>query len=392
WERGVTRFAHGAEQRFDRWRARFSSDPGTEDPIKIVAYRGYGTADKMYLKGRVQEDEGIPPASEEDSLWRNMINVYKRFESDEVAGARVLARFQGQEHEIVTDEEGYFDLWIAPAAPLPTDRLWHEIELELSSPQREGHPSTHSTGYVLVPPPSARFGIISDVDDTVVLTNATSVLKMARTVFLGNAHTRVPFAGVAAFYEALQAGITGHEFNPLFYVSSSPWNLYDLLVEFLEIQDIPLGPAMLRDWGISNDEVLPTKHAPHKRKSIFKILDTFPDLSFILIGDSGQEDPEIYHDVVHQYPERILAIYIRNLGRDPMRAEAINALAEEVTKAGSTLVLTDDTLAAALHAAQQEWISQEALPDIRAQVAVDTSDTDADTDAQAPTIVIEGKR
>ena len=177
--------------------------------------------------------------------------------------------------------------------------------------------------------------MISDIDDTVVLTGATSPLRMARTVFLGNARTRAPFPGVAAFYAALQHGVGRADFNPLFYVSSSPWNLYGLLTEFLTLRKIPLGPLMLRDWGINEREVLPTGHAGHKLEAIRKIMELYPDLPFILLGDSGQEDPEIYHRVVHDHPSRILAVYIRNVHPAPDRITAVRKLAEEVERAGA---------------------------------------------------------
>jgi phosphatidate phosphatase APP1 len=368
----------------ERWRARHSR----YGPIRLATYRGYGTTERLYLKGRVLEDEGIAPVTDDDSVWRNLINTYKRFESDEIPGARVVARFQGAEHEVVADEEGYFELWIEPESPLPADRLWHEIELEVVDPLPPDEKPARATGYALVPPPSARFGIISDVDDTVVLTNATSMLKMARTVMLGNARTRLPFEGVAAFYQALQGGEKGREFNPLFYVSSSPWNLYEPLTEFLEIQDIPLGPLLLRDWGFSNDEVLPTRHAPHKFKAIRQVLNTFPSLPFILIGDSGQEDPEIYSEIVHEFPNRILAIYIRNVSRKAGRAQAILTLAQDVTEVGSTLVLTEDTLAAAKHAARRGWVSPDVLPEVAARAVAEGGVT-AGAAEEEDAIVIE---
>lgn len=393
WKKVVTRVATRAEGKLDRLKGRlsrrFSREEGEEDPIIILPYRGYGTAQKLFLKGRVLQDEGIAPASEEDSLWRNFVNTYKRFESDEVPGAQVRARFHGTEQVAVTNEEGYFEFWLEPTAPLPTDRLWHEVELELLAPLRPDQPPARTTGYVLVPPPSAQVGIISDVDDTVIHTNATNLLRMGRTVFLSNARTRLPFEGVAAFYAALQDGSQGSAFNPLFYVSSSPWNLYDLLAEFLEIQKIPLGPLMLRDWGISNEEVLPTKHGPHKMKSIRQIMDTFPALPFILIGDSGQEDPEIYRDVVKQFPNRILAIYIRNVSRKPQRPEAILALAREVAEVGSTLILANDTLDAARHASTQGWVGATTLPAIRAQKEVDAAQG---ANEEPPMVVVEDER
>ena len=91
----------------------------------------------------------------------------------------------------------------------------------------------------------ARFGVISDIDDTIVSSHVANKLKMILTAALSNSRTRKPFAGVAAFYRALHAGV-----NPFFYVSKSPWNLYAPLVEYLEVQGLPLGPLLLRDFGL----------------------------------------------------------------------------------------------------------------------------------------------
>jgi phosphatidate phosphatase APP1 len=191
------------------------------------------------------------------------------------------------------------------------------------------------------------------VDDTVLVTEATSTLSLLRKILFGNARTRLPFAGVAGFYEALH-----RDQNPIFYVSSSPWNLYDLLQDFLELNDIPSGPLLLRDWGISPRELLPTSHGEHKLAAIEAILETYPDLPFLLIGDSGQEDPEIYREVVHEHPEQILGIYIRAVTEGEKRRTKIEELASEVDRHGVPLVLVADTLEAAKHAAGRGWITE----------------------------------
>jgi phosphatidate phosphatase APP1 len=114
-------------------------------------------------------------------------------------------------------------------------------------------------------------------------------------------------------------------------------------------------------------------------------MDSYP-LPFILIGDSGQRDPEIYREVVAEYPARILAIYIRSVSPDPLRRETVRALAREVERAGSALLLTDDTLSAARHAADNGWISSEAVaavaddPDVRAARAEPDSAPDVRID------------
>lgn len=374
WKRTLGQVAHRLEKHVDRARARVAEAfPPDRDDVHVEPYRGYGRPERLHLKGRVLRGARIPEAGESDHVLVNLANMIQRFESDEVPGARVVARLGGREWETVTDGEGYFDLRLEPAEPLPPGSLWHEVALELPGREaREGGP-VRATGLVLVPPAGSRFGVISDIDDTVVRTGATSPLRMARTVFLGNARTRSPFPGVAAFYRALQHGAGRADFNPVFYVSSSPWNLYSLLTEFLTLQKIPLGPLMLRDWGISEGEVLPTGHAGHKLEAIRDIMEMYPDLPFVLLGDSGQEDPEIYHRVVHDHPSRILAVYIRSVHPAADRAAAVRALAEEVEKAGSTLLLADDTVAAAEHAASRGWIPEDALPEIREERDVDES-------------------
>jgi phosphatidate phosphatase APP1 len=219
-----------------------------------------------------------------------------------------------------------------------------------------------------MPGSEAEYGVISDLDDTVIRTDVQSVPRMIRAVALGSAHTRLPFSGVAAFYRALQLGRSGRPLNPIFYVSSSPWNLYDLLDEFLAIRGIPAGPLILRDWGIG---VNAARNAPHKLEAIAHILDAYPSLPFILIGDSGQQDPEIYSEIIARYPTRIQAAYIRNVTPQPERSAAVKNLIRQVTEAGSTMVLTDDTIAAARHALERGWIAENALGAILADEAAE---------------------
>jgi phosphatidate phosphatase APP1 len=164
---------------------------------------------------------------------------------------------------------------------------------------------------------------------------------------------------VAAFYRALHAGV-----NPFFYISKSPWNLYAPLIEYLEVQGLPLGPLLLRDFGLRREK-------EHKRKRIEEILATYPKLKFILIGDSGEEDPEIYAAVVHRYPDRIRAIYIRSV--NPKRISEIEKLALEVSKTGCQLVLAPDSEPAAAHAAAEGLIQVPELRAVRAEKASESS-------------------
>jgi phosphatidate phosphatase APP1 len=355
----------------DSVRFRLREITGFDNPLMIVPYLGYGTSDKLLLNGRVLEDEGFTLSGDVHATWQNLVNVFRRFETDEVPGARIRVIFQGVATEIIADQEGYFTAEIHPVKPLDS-RAWQEVELELLDPPSRDGRRVRTMVQVLVPPQSARFGTISDVDDTVLSTNVTNKLKMILTVTLLNEHTRKPFNGVAALYRALQKGPSGSEQNPIFYVSNSPWNLYTLLVEFLRVQDIPIGPLLLRDFG---DHLLfPSKdHHGHKMSNICRILETFPKLPFILIGDSGEQDPEIYREVVKNYPNRIRAIYIRSIDRQPSRLAAIDQLIEEVQRTGSQLVLAPDSEFAAVHAAAEGLISTSVLPTIRLEKQKDTT-------------------
>ncbi|HUP20698.1 MAG TPA: phosphatase domain-containing protein [Gemmatimonadota bacterium] len=346
-----------------RWRTRRRL--GLARPVTVATYRSYGGPDRAFVRGRVIEDKAVSRAHPADSWWRNLVRTYRRMQSDAVPGARVVVRLYGTETEAQADADGFFHTWLVPSAPPPADRSWHEAEVELLVPDPGG---VRGVAPVLVPPRGARFGVVSDVDDTVIRADVARLARMVAGVALGSAHTRTPFPGVAAFFRALHRG-TGPAPNPVFYVSNGPWNLYDLFVHFLELQGIPLGPVELRDWGPPWREIRRIGRREHKTESIRRILQTFPDLPFMLIGDSGEEDPEIYRDLVHEFPHRVPAVYIRDVSPDPLRKSAIEALAGEVSAAGSSLVLAGDTLAAARHAADHGWIEPAAVDEVAADRA-----------------------
>ncbi|HYH44113.1 MAG TPA: App1 family protein, partial [Thermoanaerobaculia bacterium] len=208
-------------------------------------------------------------------------------------------------------------------------------------------------------------------DDTVVESNVTDRLAAARTVLLGNARTRLPFEGVAAFYQALHGGASGQAGNPLFYVSSSPWNLYDLLAEFLDLHKIPRGPLLLRDLGIDRAKLLSSDHHAHKLAQIRPLLALYPHLTFVLLGDSGQHDPEIYREVVRENPGRIRAVYIRRAGERPGRDEEVEAIARDLEAAGVPLLLLRDTAPAAAHAASLVLVRPAEVPAVQKDVERD---------------------
>lgn len=389
WSRSAARLAGELESRFDALKARVGARWNAGRAVVIDAYRGYGTERTLRVRGRVLLDPGVRPARPGDRWWVNLMHAYRRLGSDEVPHARVEVRHGSAHRELIANEEGHFDGHL-PLDEAPTSRPWTTVGMRLLD---EVHGAVETEAAVYVPSRDARLGVISDMDDTVIRTDARSLWRMLRLTLFANAHTRVAFPGVSAFFRALRGRPDGSApQNPLFYVSSSPWNLHDLLEHFLELNDIPEGPLVLRDWGSTERELLSTGHHHHKLTAIRDIMNTYPDLPFILIGDSGQADPEIYRDVVHEFPQRILAAYIRDVTRDPLRKESIQELAKEVRKAGSSLVLAADTLAAARHAAEHGWIPGDTLDEIRGRAGSDRARASAEGEdaARGNAVVLEG--
>ena len=368
---------------------------GSDRLHEIDPYRGYGNERRILVQGRALRNRNLAPAAERDSVWRNLLNTYRRVDSEGLSRARIRASVAGVEREIEADDEGFFRAWIDLPTP-PANQPWLGVDLKLLSPLRADQPDVRAKARVRIPSVSNAFGVISDLDDTVIQSRVTNFLQAARTVMLGNARTRLPFPGVAAFYQALERGGDGAQRNPIFYVSSSPWNIYDVIAEFLELQRIPDGPICLRDWDVELAALSGTRLQRHKEPLIREILDLYPRLPFILIGDSSQRDPEIYKTITHEYRDRILAIYIRNVDPNPERSAAIQALASEVLSAGSALILADDTAAAAKHSAEHGWIAADSLAAIREEKKADegtsgtkTAPPNAPDNPEAPTIIVE---
>lgn len=342
-----------------------------DDPFELVAYRGYGNTASLHVQGRALEVRNVSASTDTDSTFRNLLNTYRRAESDPLPFARVSVEHANERVTMTADDEGFFGGRIDLTQSVTGDKEWNEYEVSLVAPVRPGAGTVKAKGEILVPLPSARFGVISDLDDTVIQSRVSNFLQAARTVMLGNARTRLPFPGVAAFYRALRKGAAGDENNPIYYVSSSPWNIYDVISEFMDLQDIPRGPILLRDWDIGWGLLSSSRHFDHKGEAIRNILRLHPAMEFILIGDTSQHDPEIYRKIVAEFPQRIRAIYIRDVTGNAERSTAVKKLAEEILIDKSTLVLAEDTLGAARHAVEQGWISGDAVPDIGAEKRAD---------------------
>ena len=287
--------------------------------VKLANYRSYGTHKHLYLLGRALDDDKLK-MHEDQSIFRTLVNTYKQFDSDEIANIAVALKLpNGAILTTKTNEEGYFLFDKTTSLNLKEfadDAGWVPLKTSFAEDVENSIISNRNLfdAELLIPPVMAKFGIISDIDDTILHTGVTSFLKwkVIHNSFFRNAHNRISLEGAPQFYRDLHKGKKGNEQNPIFYLSNSPWNLYQYLQTFLQVNDFPKGPILLRDFRTPFDKTLrPEK--PHKQKEIINILKTYPRLKFILIGDSGEHDPTIYTEIAAQFPDRILAIYLRSV-------------------------------------------------------------------------------
>jgi phosphatidate phosphatase APP1 len=368
-----------------------------DDAHEVICYRGFSGASRTWVYGRVVEKRNIGASTDGDSTLRNLLNTYRRADSDPLGHVDVEVTVGDSRMQMKADNEGFFGGWLDAAGHEAADG-WRDYSAAIASPVANDNTQIKGEGEILSLSPNAKFGVISDIDDTVIQSRVSSFIQAARTVMLGNARTRLPFPGVAAFYRALSDGASGDEKNPVFYVSSSPWNIYDVISEFMDLQNIPKGPLLLRDWDIGFSALASSRHFEHKGVALRNILGLYPTLPFILIGDSSQHDPEIYRQIVNEFPGRIHAIYIRDVTRSSERKSSIQKLADEILESKSALVLAGDTLGAAKHAAEHGWISEEKLPEVgeekRADEGSDGSKAPAPEGGKpgtsAPAAIVEG--
>lgn len=334
----------------------------------ILPYRGYGNSHEFYIRGRIIEDTGLAQPKEEHKIWQNMLAMLKRYASNGIADLKICADFAGVERSYVTDEDGFFEISLPLEHHTFSLNEWQRIHFTLYNTLKHQDDVIEETGEVLLSKIENQFGVITDIDDTLLISHSTNFRKKLRLMLFKNAKTRMPFDGVAAFYRALQKGSNGSYHNPFFYVSSSEWNLYDLLVDFCEHHGLPKGPFLLRDAEIKLSKIWKagTGNHNHKFDKICHILQMHEDNQFILIGDSGQHDAEIYNQIARENPGRVKTIYIRDVR--PSRHEEVLKIANKLKEeTGIEMLLVKDTEQAAVHALKKGYVTPECIKDIIAE-------------------------
>lgn len=341
--------------------------------LMVTPYRGYGSRREAFLTGRVFHQAPLGRMVPRRGFLRDLADVVRRIARRGVANASVDIHLGDSHVSVTTDHDGYFDAHLPLVSSLPLDRAWHRAELWVSA---DHVAPVRASVDVYIPAPETDLLVISDIDDTVMYTGVADKLRMLYRLFLEKPHQRTAFPGVASLYQALHRGADDQGERPILYVSRGPWAIYEMLETFFQLNRIPVGPILfLREWGISPRHPWPRRAEDHKQRLISRMLALFEGVPCILIGDSGQHDPEVYTRIVEAHPGRIEAIYIRRVDRRADRQRAIQRLRDQIRHTRCDLVLAADSVLIAEHAQARGFISDHGLAAVRRDVAGTTDDS-----------------
>nr|WP_246205916.1 phosphatase domain-containing protein [Fulvivirga aurantia] len=289
--------------------------------------------------------------------------MLSRYVSEGIPDIRVEIRFNGEEKIVTTDLQGLFEAKI----PLknPAEGGWQKVTYQVLDEIVDDQEPLEEVGEVFINTQKNQFAVVSDVDDTILISHATEALRKLRLILTKNSKTRLPFTGVASFYTALKTGNPPDSNNPIFYVSSSEYNLYDFLEDFCDVRNIPKGPFMLQELKTSLWKLMKSGGGSHnhKKDKIMHLMEVFPEQRFILIGDSGQKDAILYKNIAEERPEQVLSIYIRDVGKEK-RAKKVNTIAASISNE-IEMVLVSDSYEAAKHAHEKGFITDAELTRVK---------------------------
>jgi phosphatidate phosphatase APP1 len=280
------------DQAVMRWRARRARDNGLV--ASVLPYTGYGSTSWIRVLGRVVLDR--PPVGPSGGPagargWRNFTKI-------PVEDAEVEVQVGDRTAVVTADDSGIVDAVVA----VELTPGWHEIQLSV-----EGSPPVSANIDVI--DPDVGFGLVSDIDDTVMVTALPRPLLAAWHTFVVNEHARATTPGMPVLYERLTSQ---HPGAPVIYLSTGAWNVAPTLTRFLSRNLYPRGALLLTDWGPTPDRWFRSGRE-HKRASLERLAEEFPDIKWLLVGDDGQHDESIYGAFVARHAEKVAAVCIRQL-------------------------------------------------------------------------------
>jgi phosphatidate phosphatase APP1 len=268
----------------------------------VIPYTGYGTTSWVRVLARVvrsgprEAGSGaqagtLKPLQDGMRGWRN-------FTSAPVAHAAVHVTVAGTVHEVEADRGGVVDVRI----PVVLDAGWHTITVQSGRSRIVEAP-------VQIVADDTDFGVVSDIDDTVMVTTLPRPFLAAWNTFVLDEHARTPTPGMAVLYERIVRTVPS---APVVYLSTGAWNVAPTLSRFLSRNLYPAGPKLLTDWGPTTDRWFRSGQE-HKRTSLEGLAEEFPGIKWLLVGDDGQHDEAIYSEFAQHHPQNVRAIAIRQL-------------------------------------------------------------------------------
>ncbi|WP_284975759.1 phosphatase domain-containing protein [Arthrobacter sp. efr-133-TYG-104] len=263
----------------------------------VIPYTGYGSTTWVRVLARVVRSDPRDAAGHAKPLQESM-RGWRNFTSAPVAHAAVRVGIAGAVHEVVADRGGVVDAII----PVTLDAGWHTISLQSGG-------STMVEAPVEIVADDADFGVVSDIDDTVMVTALPRPFLAAWNTFVLNEHARTATPGMAVLYERI---VRTAPSAPVLYLSTGAWNVAPTLSRFLSRNLYPAGPKLLTDWGPTPDRWFRSGQE-HKRSSLERLATEFPNIKWLLVGDDGQHDEAIYSEFAQRHPENVRAIAIRQL-------------------------------------------------------------------------------
>lgn len=309
----------------------------------VKVYHGYGHQNKLTVFGHVFRLSPFPRRQYRQSFLRNTLALLRLFIIKPFGGAEVEMEWKGQRYRCTADKEGFFRFDWDDSAPFELGWLPVKITALVA-----GSAIASTAGRIYVPHPT-QFIIISDIDDTFLISHSANLRKRLWVLFSQNARSRKPFEGVVRHYQLLvKSNTTEDNPNPIFYVSSSEWNLYEYILEFTAVNHIPKGVFLLSQLKRFS-QLLKTGQNNHGTKftRIVRILQAYPTQRVVLLGDSSQQDPYIYQSLVKHYPKLIHAVYIRDVFQ--RNFEKVRTVVNEIEAAGVPCLLFKHSREAILH-------------------------------------------
>ncbi|ANE04489.1 App1 family protein [Corynebacterium crudilactis] len=268
---------------------------------EVTGFSGYGSGRRVRVLARVvmSNPEKLLVDDSSQSITQQAQRGWRQFFTIQVANLPVTVTVGEKVVNSTTNHNGYVDLLVEDHNLTPG---WHTIHI-----LAEG--SELAEARVLIVENSARVGLISDIDDTIMVTWLPRAVLAAWNSWVRHTNSRKPVPGMNKFYEAL---LKDHPNAPVFYLSTGAWNTFETLQSFLYKHQLPDGPMLLTDWGPTPTGLFRSGQE-HKKVQLRNLFIEYPDMKWILVGDDGQHDPLIYGEAVEEHPNRIAGVAIREL-------------------------------------------------------------------------------